>query len=174
MIRTTVYESLVALGERHGPRERGKLCQKLLAIAFRTTGCNKITERGVQGVDVDACHVDGRKYSIEVKTTEGDYVPIGAKDLSGLRQRASQDGYEPMLGVLRIGLFSEWFLTTAASLKTGRVLIDSLRPLRVKELEAVIQPAFDAAICEHIGGALDQSQAYLDAVLRKHDILVQE
>jgi Holliday junction resolvase len=174
MTRTQVYEHLVALGERHGPRERGKLCQKLLAIAFRTAGCDKIIERGVQGVDVDACNANGDKYSIEVKTTEGNNVPLGKKDIVGLKQRADQDGYLPLVGVLRISLFSEWYLASAATLKAGVVLIDSLRPFRVKQLEALIQPEFDKAICEHFDGAIERAQSYLDAVLREHDIVVED
>ena len=174
MNRARVFECLSALGARHGPRERGKLCQKLLAIAFRMAGCANITERGVQGVDVDACQANGEKYTIEVKTTEADSVPIGKKDVLGLQQRARQDGYLPVLAVLRVALFSEWYLAKATSLKSGLVLIDSLRPQRLRELELVIQPEFDKAICEHIEGALDNSQAYLDAVLRAYDIFVEE
>ena len=174
MNRATVFEYLSSLGARHGPRERGKLCQKLLAIAFRMAGCTDITERGVQGVDVDACQENGEKYTIEVKTTETDSVPIGEKDVLGLRQRARQDGYLPILGVLRVTLFSEWYLAKASTLKSGRVLIDSLRPHRIRELELRIQPEFDQAICEHFEGALEHSQLYLDSVLRQHGILVEE
>jgi Holliday junction resolvase len=174
MPRASVYDCLTALGARHGPRERGKLCQKLLAIAFRMAGCKDITERGVQGVDVDACQPNGEKYAIEVKTTQTDSVPIGEKDVIGLRQRACQDGYLPVLGVLRVALFSEWYLAKAASVTSGRILIDSLRPYRIRDLELLIQPKFDQAICEHFEGALERSQYYLDSVLRQHGILVEE
>lgn len=174
MTKDRVFECLVALGTRHGPRERGKICQKLLAIALGAAGCTKITERGVQGVDVDVCSADGQKYTIEVKTTKSDFVPLGQKDVIGLRQRAQTDGYLPVLGVLRIGLFSEWYLARVDSLKAGRILIDSLRPHRIRHLESIIQPEFDKAICEHFEGALKNSQSYLDEILRGQNIFVED
>ncbi len=172
-MKAHVFEYLSALGERHGRRERGKLCQKLLAISLQMTGCTSITERGVQGVDVDACRANGEKYSIEVKTTEGDTVPVRKKDVLGLGQRARQDGYLPLLGVLRIGVFSEWCLAKAGSLKAGVVLMDSLRPYRLRALENVIQPSFEKAVAEHFEGAMNGAQSYLDRVLREQGIAVE-
>jgi Holliday junction resolvase len=174
-MKAHVYECLSALGERHGPRERGKLCQKLLAIALQMSGCTQIIERGVQGVDVDACQANGEKYSIEVKTTVRDSVPLREKDVLGLRQRAQQDGYRPLLGVLRIGVLScEWYLAKAQSLRAGVVQIDSLRPYRVRSLEQLIQPLFEKAACDHFDGAMKGAQLYLDTVLREHGIIVEE
>ena len=49
-----VYTPLLDLHARWGPQEFGKIAQKFLAIAFRYAGYQRIVERGVQGVDVDA------------------------------------------------------------------------------------------------------------------------
>src|SRR5262245_8749391 len=96
-----VYDYLTQVRDGFGPRECGKICQKLLAISFRMAGCNHVVERGVQGVDVDACSPDGEKYTIEVKTTVNNQVALQPKDVEGLCQRRHQDGYQPVLAVLR-------------------------------------------------------------------------
>jgi Holliday junction resolvase len=167
-----VYNCLKELRKKFGPRECGKICQKLLAISFRMAGCDNILERGVQGVDVDACQPTGEKLTIEVKTTVGNRVPIQVKDIEGLRQRRRQDGYQPVLAVLRIHIFYEWWFASADSLQAGIVPIESLRPYRLSELESLVSPHFDEATCEHFDRTMAGSQAYLDNVLRQHGVRV--
>src|SRR5438045_3044497 len=117
-MRRATYEWLSLLYDRHGPREFGKLCQKLLAIAYRHAGFVHVIERGVQGVDVDAA--EGQtKYSTEVKTTVNGVIIFQAKDVAGLAGRRA-DGYLPLLGVLRLSPLSDWLLADAEHLQAGR------------------------------------------------------
>jgi Holliday junction resolvase len=159
------FELLEQLHARHGPREFGKMCQKFLALSFRQAGFTHIEERGVQGVDLDAAS-DTEKYTTEVKTTVKDSIQFQKKDAEGLLKRTA-DGYRPLLAVLRLGLFSDWFLVHADRLKPGLLLIDMLRPYRFTELEQRLDPLFDEAVRLHGAGALREAQVYLDEVLRK-------
>lgn len=171
-LNTKSYQLLKALHEQLGHREFGKISQKILAIAYHRAGFWHVVERGVQGVDVDAA--DGReKYATEVKTTARDSVVFRQKDVEGLRSRC-QDGYKPLLGVLRLSPLSEWYLVAVEEVRAGTLLIASLRPFRVRALEDRIQPHFDRAVEEHSEETLAGSQAYLDQVLRTMGIEVRE
>jgi hypothetical protein len=164
-LKDRIYRLLTALHRRHGPREFGKLCQKLLAITYRLAGFAHVVERGVQGVDVDAA--DGReRFATEVKTTQTNAVPFLRKDADGLSCRGA-DGYQPVLGVLRLSPLSDWYLVDAQRLRAGRLQISSLRPSRLRELEARVLPSFSEAVQEYAEGALEGSQSYLDDVLRR-------
>lgn len=165
-MKTDTYERLSALHEKHGSREFGKLCQKFLAIAFQSAGYTHIEERGVQGVDFDAAKDREEKYAVEVKTTAARSVNFEAKDVEGLGKR-KKDGYEPLLAVLRLHRFSDWILAEADSIRSGNILIDSLRVYRLSELERRIAPLFDRTVEEHFDGAMKEGQAYLDKVLRQ-------
>jgi hypothetical protein len=164
-LKDRLYRLLTDLHRRHGPQEFGKLCQKLLAIAYRLAGFAHVVERGVQGVDVDAA--DGReKFATEVKTTQTSAVPFLRKDVDGLSCRGA-DGYQPVLGVLRLSPLSDWYLVDARRLRAGSLHIPSLRPSRLRDLEDRVLPAFDKAVEVHIEGAVEVSQAFLDGVLRQ-------
>jgi hypothetical protein len=170
-LSTELYCSLKELHARHGAREFGKIVQKLLAIGFRLAGFDRVVERGVQGVDVDAVGDPGERYATEVKTTQKDAVPFATKDINGLAAR-QQDGYHPLLAVLRLAPLSELFLVHTATLRSGRLQIASLRPYRFHQLERRLQPCFAEAVLEHLEGALTGSQYYLDRILREHGIEV--
>jgi len=168
-LSTELYCSLKELHARHGAREFGKIVQKELAIAFHLAGFARVVERGVQGVDVDAVGNSLERYATEVKTTQTESVPFAAKDINGLKSR-QQDGYQPLLAVLRLSPLSDLFLVHAGNLRCGRLQIESLRPYRFHELETRIQPCFERAVLEHFEGALTGSQSYLDWVLREYGI----
>jgi hypothetical protein len=157
---------LKALHERHGPKEFGKISQKFVAIAYRAAGYAHVVERGVQGVDVDAANGSLEKYALEIKTTVLNSVEFKRKDLDGLMNRC-QDGYLPLLGVLRIGPLSDWLLAESGNLKVGRLCIEGLRPYRRKDLEDFIKHFFDTVVEQHFDETLTGSQAYLDKVLRQ-------
>lgn len=167
-MRRATYDSLMILHQCYGPREFGKLCQKLFALSYRRAGFVHVIERGVQGVDVDAA--DGqRKFATEVKTTLGTAIVFQAKDVAGLVARQN-DGYLPLLGVLRLSPLSDWLLADAAHLEAGRLSLDMLRPYRCHELEGHLRQHFDAVVEEHGEAAFAGAQAYLDEALRKHGI----
>lgn len=168
-MRTVIYQLLTRLHTQHKPREFGKICQKFLALAFREAGFPHIVERGVQGVDVDAANGSCERYSIEHKTTRKDSIHFKRKDFDGLMSRC-QDGYLPLLGVLRLGPLSDWWLAKAEQLRPGRLCVERLRPYRRKELENLIKPFLDTVIEQHFEETLYRSQAYLDEVLRGRGI----
>jgi len=166
-VKTETYERLRKLRDKYGPQEFGKLCQKFLAIAFQMGGYSHVVERGVQGVDVDAkAGENGERYAVEVKTTGARSVTLGRKDVEGLRKR-KQDGYQPVLAVLRLDRFSDWILAKADTARPGTMYIDSLRIHRLAELEERICPLFDEAVKEHFEGTMREAQSYLDNVLRQ-------
>jgi hypothetical protein len=162
-MRRATYEWLNLLYDRYGPREFGKLCQKLLAISYRRAGFIHVVERGVQGVDVDAAGGQAR-FATEVKTTINGAVVFQAKDAAGLNARRA-DGYLPLLGVLRLSPLSDWLLTDAEHLAPGRLAIDSLRPYRRHDLEGDLRPLFAEVVDQHAESALAGAQAYLDRIL---------
>lgn len=170
-MKTETYESLIKLYDKYGSQEFGKLCQKLLAIGFRMAGYSQIVERGVQGVDIDVAGESGKKYTVEVKTTTTRCVNFAVKDVDGLQKR-KQDGYQPILAVLRIDRFSQWIFAQADRIKSGSLVINNLRPYRLDELEECICPFFDKAVKEHFDGTMREAQRYLDNVLRQKGINV--
>ena len=172
-MKSEVFERVMKLEDRHGPREHGKVCQKLLALAFRRAGYLHIVERGVQGVDVDAATPDGKRYAVEVKTVRSAHVTFGRKDAEGLCRRQT-DGYTPLLAVLRLEPFSSWYFVKAGGLAPGRHLLESLRARRLRSLESLVEPLFDEVLLEHFEGALGGGQGYMDSVLRGSGVDLEE
>lgn len=168
-MKTEIYERLEKLHNKFGPQEFGKICQKLLAIAFRMGGYSHIIERGVQGVDVDAAGEDMEKFTIEVKTTITRDFNFEQKDHDGLKKR-QEDGYSPVLAALRLDRFSDWTFAKADKLKPSRVYIDSLKIYSLKGLEEKISPLFDEAVMEHFEGTMNEGQSYLDNCLRQKGV----
>jgi hypothetical protein len=169
-LKALIYLRLRQLRERHGPREFGKIAQKLMALAFRLGGCTHVVERGVQGVDVDAA-LGNQRYALEIKTTRHAAIAFLRKDADGLASR-EQDGYQPMLGALQLAYFSTWCIADARPLRPGTLTIDSLRPFRQSQLERILQPLFDIAVEQHHDGILRGSQGYLDCVLRQNGVTI--
>lgn len=167
-MQTAAYHRLYALRERHGPREFGKICQKLLALAFRAAGCRHVVERGVQGVDIDAAWAE-EKHAVEVKTTTERRVLLGVKDVLGLASRGA-DGYRPLLAVLRLTTLSDWLFADAARLTAGYCDIELLRPRRQAALEQRLRPHFECMLERHFAGALQNAQTYLDGMLQEQGV----
>ncbi len=157
---------------QHGPRQFGKICQKLLAVAFRAGGCDHLVERGVQGVDIDAAW-GGIKYTTEVKTTTTAAIHLAAKDITGLRSRQA-DGYHPLLGVLRLAPLADWLVADAATLRVGTLPVDLLRPYRLRDLELQLQPLFDGVLEAHFEPTLRAGQYYLDQTLAALGVILCE
>lgn len=165
---TETYERLKELYDKYGPQEFSKICQKFLAIAFKKAGYSGAaeSERGVQGVDIEEVEKKGKKYSIEVKTTIKDYIIYEEKDEKGLQYKKEKNN-QPILAILKLDIFEEWFFIKADNLKAGRLNIDSLRPYRVHELEKEISPFFDEAVKEHHRNTFNEGQEYLNRVLKE-------
>lgn len=169
-METETYERLKSLHTKYEPRRFGKLCQKFLAISFQMAGY-KAVEREVQGVDLDAAGESGDKYTVEVKTTETKSINFEPKDVDGLQER-KEDGYQPILAVLRLDRFSDWIFAKADTIKPGTLYIDSLRAYRLDELERCIRPLFNKVVKEHFDGTVREAQGYLDNVLRQKGVEV--
>jgi hypothetical protein len=169
-VKTLTYQCLSQLHARHGPRVFGKICQKLVALAFRYGGCTHVVERGVQGVDVDVVW-GAERYALEIRTTRKPRVPFLPKDVDGLAARR-QDGYRPLLGALHLGILSEWYLADASRLRPGLIAMDALRPIRQRGLEERLQPPFDTVVELHFEETLVGAQAYLDDLLRRLGVTV--
>lgn len=157
------FERLLVLRNRYD-REFGKLCQKMLALAFRSAGYTIMQERGVQGVDIDVAGATDR-FSIEAKTTDREAVAFERKDAEGLAVRR-RDGYQPVLAVLQIKLFADWMFVKADRLVPGQLAVEGLRAHRMRDLEDLVAPRFDPIVEAHTSRAMAGGQAYLDAVLR--------
>lgn len=152
----------------------GKLVQKLLAIAFLEAGAERVTERSVQGIDLEVTLPGGRRLALEVKTSEPGApgtVELGKKDVQGLAARA-EEGYEPYFAVLGNRLLDDWVFAhhRPGELEPNTAYSPTrLRPYRDRELEAVVAGPFADAVARHAGLALEGGQGALDEVLRGYE-----
>ena len=156
------------LGESQG-QEYGKLVQKLLAVAFLETGADRVTERSIQGIDLEV-EVLGRRLAIEVKTTVGASVKIGVKDADGLAARA-KDRYETLIAVLGSRFIDEWVFarwTDGEPQANVPLPLVVFRAYRDSELEQLVSGPFGAALATHANGAAERGQTYLNEILRAY------
>jgi hypothetical protein len=151
--------------------EYGKLVQKLLAIAFCEAGATQVTDRGVQGIDLEVTLADGRSTVLEVKTAQEGSVKFGVKDIDGLAARASRDVL-PYFALLGARLVDEWIfarLPSSTEIRATREYsLTRLRAYRDPSLEDVVRATFPAAVLKHAVVAIEQGQGGLDEVLRDY------
>lgn len=160
------FERLRQIRDKFGPGVFGKLTQKLLALAFYEAGFDHVVEREVQGVDIDAAGGDVGEYALEVKTAEGESVPISRENIDALKDRA-KDGYMPLVAALRIQMFEDWIFAgiPLSRLKSGSIPFSQLRSYRMMELEKLIRPAFEQVVNEHFLDILTRGEHYLNKVI---------
>ncbi len=165
-MKTATFHQLRELRQKYGPGIFGKITQKLLAMAFFNAGFHQFTERGVQGADIDVASPAGEKYALEVKTTDGEAVPISKENIDALAGR-SGDGYIPMIAALRIQVFEDWILADIplSQLRPGVITLSRLRGYRVGRLEQRIRPAFEEVVNEHAAAVLSGGERYLIRLL---------
>jgi Holliday junction resolvase len=150
-------------------KEYGKLVQKLLGIAFLDAGADALTDRSTQGIDLEL-ELDGVAYALEVKTTEGGKIRLGAKDVDGLAAR-EQGGARAYVAVLGSRLVDDWLFARfhpheLAPAQTYSVT--QLRPYRDRRLERVVLDTFPRAVLAHVPVAVARGQKGLDEVLARH------
>ena len=154
----------------------GKICQSLLALSLRQNGFDHVVNRLVEGVDIDTSGELGR-FAIEVKTTEGNEVLIGDKDIKGWEQRR-RDRYVPVLAALKISLLSEWTLCDATELPKGSHRIQRLRLHEIRALTQITAPAFDTVVMKHVPTLLSLTRqsplAYLRTLLKSAGVEAQD
>jgi len=153
----------------------GKIVQKLLALSFHEMGFTNIIERGVQGVDIDITLEPNQKFAVEVKTTEKLSISLAIGNVHALRDR-THDGYQPVIAVLRLAPLENWILAKIPmdEIPTGKMLIESLRPYRMKDLESQLCPKFDIVVRKHFKGVLNKGEQYLKEQLGKGGIMAQD
>lgn len=110
-----------------------------------------------------------KKYALEVKTTTGTCVSIGPKDVEGLRQKARNDGYVPLIGTLRVSLLEDWVIAQAECIRIGDYTPRRLALYSVPELESIANVQFEKAVLELSESILNPPVGsplrYLDNVL---------
>ena len=161
-MKTATFRWLQQLREKYGPGIFGKIAQKLLALAFYDVGFHFIVERGVQGADIDVANEAGDKYSLEVKTTDAESVPISKENIDALEDRA-RDGFVPLVAALRMQMFEDWVIAAIprAGLRPGIIRLARLRAYRMRLLEASVCPSFEGVVNQHFAGVLARGESYL-------------
>jgi len=161
-----IFESLQQIRDKFGPGVFGKITQKLLALAFYDAGFDHVVEREVQGVDIDAAGGDAGEYALEVKTAEGESVPISRENIDALKDRA-KDGYTPVVAALRIKMFEDWIFSgiPLSRLRPGSIPFSQLQSYRMMELEKLIRPTFEKVVNQHFSNVLTKGKHYLNGIL---------
>jgi len=146
------------LADRYDDRQRGKILQRLLALAFDRAGYRLVEERLVEGTDVDFSHREHpeEKYSFEVRTTEGHTVPVKVEDLRLMDERAA-DGYTTGVAALRIAPGGRWIFLRREWLATPSVRWALGTSPGWEELADRINAAFDEVLEDRGQAALDAS-----------------
>lgn len=160
------------LGELHDERQRGKILQRLLELAFADLGFRIVDERIVEGVDFDTVHrVDpNRRYSFEVRTSVETTVPVKPEDLRQLAER-DQDGYETGVAAMQISPGSKWILVKGAWLRVGKLRLSLGTSLEWESLGRDLNDAFDSVIERlgslAMGAGLDGLEPYLRQAMKQ-------
>ena len=168
-MRLEVHRRLTELRAAVG-MDYGKCVQKLLGLAFLEAGATRLTDRGIQGIDLEVTLPDRRRLAIEVKTTESAAVVLGEKDLQGLEARR-QEGFEPFLAALGPHRLDDWVL---ARFHPGELRPNAscapllLRAWRDRTVEAVVATTFSAVILSHAAAASVGRQSALNAILERY------
>jgi len=166
-VKLEVHQRLSELS-RATEKEYGKLVQKLLALALLEAGAEDLTDRAIQGIDLEATF-KGKRRAIEVKTTETGAISLGKKDLEGLASKEAA-GARAYVAVLGNRFLDDW--TFARFHKdelqpSQSYSITQLRPYREAELERSVSKAFADAVLAHADAAL-RGQTALDEILKAH------
>lgn len=165
-MKPSTWFALEQVLEKVGDQETGKVVQKLLAIAFRRLGFERVVERSTQGVDLDVARGDER-YAIEVKTAQGWEVSLDPKDIKGPPGR-HYDRYQAVMAVLRLSPEEDWILARmhpgVAPFAKGKHAAYLFRATSIVDLEREVRQAFAAAVAEHHDAALE-GQAGLQPIL---------
>jgi Holliday junction resolvase len=174
-MKVETFYSLKKLQEKYGIKGKpsgpfGKIIQKLLALSLFELGATNIVERSVQGADIDIT-LNGKKYTLEVKTTETLYITLSHENVQALLYR-SYDGYQPIIAVLRLTVFTDWILALIPKdeIPTGQILIDNLNRYRMKDLEKQLSPIFDKVVIKHFKDIFKGGEQYLKEQLRQAGI----
>ncbi|MCD5383491.1 hypothetical protein LR066_01860 [candidate division WOR-3 bacterium] len=164
-----VFETLRQIRDKHGPREFGKIAQKILAIAFCRLSF-EVKERSSQDVDIEAVK-DDLKYWLEVKTTDKDEVTIGEKDTNGLNQCELLHGGVTGYAVLKISLLADWIIASSKNIKPGAIRIGRFSVHRILPLQDDINNVVPSIVKEFgnqiLSATKGQAQFVADRILKE-------
>jgi len=166
------YETWKKLDEIRAATQKdfGKVVQKLLALTLLELGATRVTDRAIQGIDIEA-RLDDRDLAMEVKTGESSTVRVGSKDLKGLDARRSE-GYTTLLAVLGGRLIDDWQLlpVPGTDLKLNSDLeVTFLRPYMDRALGDRVSAAFVEIVDRYGIAAATGGQLALNAILEQHE-----
>jgi len=168
-MRLEVHRRLAELRAAVG-MDYGKCVQKLLGLAFLEAGALRLTDRSIQGIDLEVTLADRRRLALEVKTTEAEAIRLGDKDLEGLEARRAE-GFQPFLAALGPNRLDDWIF---ARVHPGELRAKEsyapllLRAWRDRELEAVVASTFPAVVLAHAAAAAVGRQSALNALLERY------
>lgn len=165
-MKPSTWVSLETIRAEVGDQEMGKVVQKLLALAFRRMGFERVVERSTQGVDLDVARGDER-YAVEVKTVQGWTVALGPKDILGPESREF-DRYQAVMAVLRLSPEEDWILARmnpgTPPFAKGNQPVYLFRAASIVEIEREVRDAFADMVAEHLEAAV-KGQSGLRAIL---------
>lgn len=141
-----IFETLKQIRDKHGPKEFGKVAQKLLGMALCRL-CFEVKERSVQDVDIEAVKNE-LKYWLEVKTTDKDEAPIGEKDVSGLKQCVLLHGGVTGYAILKVSLLSDWIIASSRNIESGAIRIGRFSTQKILPLENEVNNIFPSIVKE--------------------------
>ena len=156
------YLLLIKLLDKYGSGIFGKIAQKILALSFHKVGFTHIIERSVEGVDIDITENNEIKYAIEVKTTKENFIYLSQSNIDALKARTS-DGYKPLIAVLKLAPLENWIISSLRlkNQKSGKIIIDQLRPDRLDQLDEIVNIAFNDSLIENYEGTYNKGLNFL-------------
>jgi len=166
-MKSEIYSIFNDISRNHNEREIGKICQCLLALTFLEIGYQpkEIDVRLVEGVDIVL--KGHNKYAIEVKTTNKNTISIGKKDFGEL-SKYKENGYIPVLCVLKIDLGGEWKIINPERLKRKNSwrFTELYTDTEFEELAKYINKIFEEKVKEYGIKIRDKGLSYLIEILR--------
>ena len=148
----------------------GKIYQKLLSLTFVRAGKRLLEEKSIQGIDL-IIETDGKKYAVEVKTTDGDEVVWAEKEIDDI-ERAKGLGFIPALAALKISPLANWVIASSCGLSKGTVKIGMLCQTRIPQLEEGINERYAEVVLDIGKKLLDENPAspqdWLNEVIRPY------
>ena len=105
------------------------------------------------------------RLAVEVRSTEGDVVPVREEDLRQLDARA-RDGFKGVLAALRVAPGTRWALVDRSWLKVGKLRVSVGTTTGWEQLADGVDHAFEGLLIDHRRGILDRALAAMEPQLR--------
>lgn len=172
-MRTETHIALNKMLEKYSENQMGKILQCLLGLSlYEILKCPPecINIKLVEGVDI-IVECKDFKYAIEVKTTTGEQINIGEKDFEGLK-KYKQNGYTPLMAILKIDLLSQWLFINPERLKKksswniNELYTDDI----YKNLSKKVNEMFEEMVLKYAQKVQDNGSSSLLEILKENKI----